>query len=595
MNLPKSNGTIENVVPDFERLTLADYVDEDPRPSFVLDLNSNIDILNSTLHITFTNKAYRAANIKLEHAIRRAQGSTATGSVDFSTTAFAVWAKRAQQTGFFQYQGRSWITTTLFSRWRIVTGELTTSEHAEAEAGRAKKSESYPNNKRSKFASNVVQNISLPERRKLGGLKSSPLDLLIFPDAASQEHCYFVQDFDWSQTSLGSMQDWSPTILTIIMHMLSSSDPCVIFWGPERTIVYNEPYTSLIGALHPTALGASAKVKFGSIWQPFEKLIQGIEQSGCAAKQDTYRSLLNRSGVVEELWFRGTFVPISNLDGQICGIFNHVVEITNEIMSSRRMNTLLKVTEETSTMIAPDRLWQGILASMQTCVDDLPFVAIYSTGQEFHVFDLTDNNSAHVNDSGNWFLQGSVGFPRTHPAVLSTLSLQQDSGLAPALRLLLAANTRHPLMFQEKDGRLPLELFHIDTDPEHEVRISEIVLCSLSPSSGRNTVCLVLAIPAEQRYDEDYQQFVSLLSHRLEDMATSAFLLQKERIRTEQAVAEAERQQEWLSKQLEQQTKEAQASDFRFYNFAKHAPVSLKCSDTILTNRCPGRRLHYWA
>lgn len=566
MNLPKSDGTIQSVIPDFERLTLADYVDEDPRPGFVLDLNSNVDVHNSALPIIFINKAYRAANITFEHNVRRAQQSTVTGDVDPLTTGFTLWAKRAQQNGFFQYQGYSWAATTLFSRWRIITGELTGSRREEAEADQWKKP--------SDLESNVDQNISSPKRCKLEGSEPSPLDVLTFSDPTSREHCRLVQDFDWSRTSLGSMQNWSPTTLTMIMHMLCNSDPCVVLWGPERTMIYNEPYISLIGAIHPAALGASAKVVFGSLWPPFEQLIEGIEQTGFAAKQDTYRSMLNRSGVLEELWFRGTFVPILTLDGQVCGIFENVVEITNEIVSSRRMTTLLKVTEETSTMIAPERLWHGILASMQICAADLPFVAIYSTRQELYIPELSGNTSSHVTNSNDWHLEGSTGFPHDHQAVLSAFNVQDNDGLAPALRLLLASNTGRPLLVRKTDNHLPVELFYVHKDGEHRTHFSGIVLCPLSPSSGRSTVCVAFAIPQEHKYDDEYQQFLSLLSHRLEDMATSAFLLQKERIRTERAVAEAERQQEWLSKQLIQQTKEAQASEFRFFNFAKNAPVS---------------------
>lgn len=574
MNIQESEGKIQERPSDFGRLTLADYVEGDPRPSFVLDLKS-INTVSPVSSIVFTNKAYRAADISLDDNVGQALRSISTGGVDLSTSAFIAWAKRTQLSGFFQYQEHSWTATTLFSRWRVISGESTRDDNEAAGVVQAKRPRIDPKNKHPEPTSNIVQDTYSPEKCKLERPKSGPLDVLRFADSASREHCRLVQDFDWSQTSLGSIESWSPTTLHTVMYMLGNTDPCVVFWGSDRTIVYNEAYISLIGALHPAALGASAKVAFGSFWPPFERLVQGIEQSGFAAKQDTYRSVLDRSGVLEELWFRGTFVPLLNPDGQTCGIFNHVVEITNEVRSSRRLKTLLKVTEATSTMIAPDRLWQGILASMQLCAADLPFVAIYSTGRGSLVSKLAGNVSPDIAEPGDWHLEGSIGFPQGHPAALSTLNLQQDIGLAPALRLLLTSNTGRPLTVRKTDNLLPVEHFHIQTDREHEIGVSEVVLCSLSPSSGKNTVCLAFAIPAEQRYDEEYQQFLSLLSHRLEDMATSAFLLQKERIRTEQAVAEAERQQEWLSRQLIRQTKEAQASEFRFYKFAEHAPVSL--------------------
>lgn len=596
MNTQTSEKRVQEGFLDFERWTLADYVDEDPRPSFVLDLRSNLNIVNSVSSVAFTNKAYRAADITLEEdGTGQALRATPAGGIDLSASAFLAWAKRTRSNGFFQYQGHSWTATTLFSRWRIITGELVENGDEQLEIAPRKKPSRDSKNRQSEPASNVIQIAKLPEKRRLGRSKPSPLDVLRFADSASEEHCCLVRDFDWSQTSLGPIESWPTTTVSSVLYMLATTDPCVIFWGPERTILYNEAYVALIGSLHPAALGASAKVNFGSFWPPFERLCLEIELTGIAAKQDTYRSVLDRSGMLEELWFRGLFTPLSNLDGQVYGIFNHVVEITNEVRSSRRMKTLLKVTEETSTMIAPDRLWQGIVASMQTCAADLPFVAIYSSGRESPIAELPGNNTANAMDSDNWHLEGSVGFPPGHPAALGTLSLQQNTGLAPALRLLLASNTGRPLMIRKTDNHLPAEFFQILVDREHEIDIAAIVLCSLSPSSGKNTVFLAFAIQTEQRYDEEYQQFLSLLSHRIEDMATSAFLLQKERIRTEQAVAQADRQQEWLSNQLVLQTKEAQASEFRFYKFAEHAPVSLRVKHESRTNYRPGRGLHYRA
>lgn len=137
----------------------------------------------------------------------------------------------------------------------------------------------------------------------------------------------------------------------------------------------------------------------------------------------------------------------------------------------------------------------------------------------------------------------------------------------------MASRTGRPLLIRKSDDISPIRHFRSHTDPEAGVDFSGIVLCPISPSSQKNTTFLLFAIQAAQGYDAEYEQFLLLLSRQVEDIATSALLLQNERLRAQQTVAEAERQQEWLSEQLIQQTKEAQASEFGFYNFAEHAPV----------------------
>lgn len=48
--------------------------------------------------------------------------------------------------------------------------------------------------------------------------------------------------FDWSQTPIGSPDNWPHSLRTTVSILLSSRFPMLLFWGPERIQFYNDAF-----------------------------------------------------------------------------------------------------------------------------------------------------------------------------------------------------------------------------------------------------------------------------------------------------------------------------------------------------------------
>src|SRR5579864_4531602 len=61
-----------------------------------------------------------------------------------------------------------------------------------------------------------------------------------------------ISAFDWSQTPIGPIKTWSPSLKMMVRFLLANRFPLLLWWGPEFVQIYNDPYRPILGAKHPT-------------------------------------------------------------------------------------------------------------------------------------------------------------------------------------------------------------------------------------------------------------------------------------------------------------------------------------------------------
>ena len=66
----------------------------------------------------------------------------------------------------------------------------------------------------------------------------------------------------WSATPLGAPISWPEPLKTLVAVMLDARQPMFTAWGPERIMLYNDGYASILGKRHPSALGQT----FAEVW-----------------------------------------------------------------------------------------------------------------------------------------------------------------------------------------------------------------------------------------------------------------------------------------------------------------------------------------
>src|SRR5476649_1013384 len=85
--------------------------------------------------------------------------------------------------------------------------------------------------------------------------KSSDDPTRLGTGSAANEMAGLIGSLDWSPTSVGASESWSPALRLIVSIMCASGLPRAVRWGPDFTLIYNEGYKPILADKHPWALG----------------------------------------------------------------------------------------------------------------------------------------------------------------------------------------------------------------------------------------------------------------------------------------------------------------------------------------------------
>lgn len=137
---------------------------------------------------------------------------------------------------------------------------------------------------------------------------------------------------DWSATSLGPPEDWSPTLRTMVRAALESPFPMTLWCGPDLLLIYNDAYSGALGAKHPRALGRPGSDVWAEIWPDIAPMFDTIRAGGLAAYADDARFVMERaSGPAGVAFFTFSLSPVRDDNGQIVAFLNIVSETTQRV------------------------------------------------------------------------------------------------------------------------------------------------------------------------------------------------------------------------------------------------------------------------
>ncbi|OXA93155.1 PAS domain S-box protein [Flavobacterium hercynium] len=135
---------------------------------------------------------------------------------------------------------------------------------------------------------------------------------------------------DWSKTSLGNPDTWSPSLQTIISVVLNNPFAMYIAWGDDFTQLYNDSFLPILGSSkHPEALGIGAEITFSEIWETISPMFAEV-MKGKAVSHPYLKLILNRNGFDEECYFNFSYSPIKKENGEVGGILVTVIETTEK-------------------------------------------------------------------------------------------------------------------------------------------------------------------------------------------------------------------------------------------------------------------------
>jgi PAS domain S-box-containing protein len=204
-------------------------------------------------------------------------------------------------------------------------------------------------------------------------------ELDYFP--GDDEMSELVRSLDWSATPLGSPENWSQALRTIVRILLANRFPQLLWWGPEYISIYNDAYRPILGRKHPWGLGRPVRECWSEIWNILKPLIDTPFNGGPATWSEDIELQINRAGFVEETHFTVAYSPVPDDTAPtgIGGVLATVHEITEKVVGQRRITILRDLSARGTEAKTAEEACIVSAAALRPHTKDIPFGLFYLT------------------------------------------------------------------------------------------------------------------------------------------------------------------------------------------------------------------------
>lgn len=311
----------------------------------------------------------------------------------------------------------------------------------------------------------------------------------------ASQHVELIKSIDWASTGLGPIQTWPAVFRTMTKFVLVDPNRAVIYWGPDRVMLYNEPFIDMV-ASHPGMMGATYSASYPpELSEASLSIMDYIERSKVSVKISAMECFIERSGFLEEAYFDGVMLPLMDDFGTVRGIYNSCHEVSPQIIYRRRIRMLNGLT--TIPDYHQTSAWTHIIDTLATLERDVTMAVLYRVEE-----------TAGSAISFKLHLEGSLGIEAGHagaPAFIDLLSDEAKGAFVPGLRQ--ARSKGAPVIFKSDDDALPDFLSHDVRWRGFGEPARAIVIVPLLAS--RATIgFLILGTNPRRAYCSLYQQFV---------------------------------------------------------------------------------------
>lgn len=135
--------------------------------------------------------------------------------------------------------------------------------------------------------------------------------------AGGGEMMELIQQYDWSTTPLGGLDQWPLSLRTLVNMMLQAPLPMVIGWGKEHTILHNDAFKALLPD-KTSLLGQPANTALHEMMPAIVPICQSIQTGGPAISVNNQQLPLYRNGEMEHIYCN--YSAVTGDDGEIGGV-----------------------------------------------------------------------------------------------------------------------------------------------------------------------------------------------------------------------------------------------------------------------------------
>ena len=336
----------------------------------------------------------------------------------------------------------------------------------------------------------------------------------------SGEMAAMIRSTDWPETPLGSVETWSPTLRVMVNFLLANRFPQLLWWGSEFCCIYNDAYVPVLGTKHPAALGRPVSEVWNEIWNILKPLIETPFHGGPATWDEDIDLVLIRRGYREETHFTISYSPVpdESVASGIGGVLATVHEITEKVIGERRIAALRELGAESSEAKSAEEACFNaakILAGRRT---DIPFVMLY----------LIEPGEERAR------LVGSAGVDPADPGVFSTFeNVGSPSNPWPIGSMIKMEQIQ---LVDDISGKLATIPGSVWGEPV----VSAAVVPLRSTKAHRLAGFMIVGLSPRSQFDENYRNFLELMSTQIATAIASGRAYEEERQRA-QALAEIDR------------------------------------------------------
>ncbi|HLV68277.1 MAG TPA: ATP-binding protein [Polyangiaceae bacterium] len=183
-----------------------------------------------------------------------------------------------------------------------------------------------------------------------------------------------VRSKDWSRTSLGPIDYWPRSLRSYVDLILEMPTAAVLLWGPDQVQIHNEGFAALVGESNSRCLGRPYRECWPEAHAMLDPWIQKVLTTGVSMRVTRVPLTVTRHGFHEEAYFAVALSPLRNDDGAVSGIFQHVTEVTELVLSERRAETLRRLV---STLAAANGTTEAAARVLSSNREDVPYFAVY--------------------------------------------------------------------------------------------------------------------------------------------------------------------------------------------------------------------------
>ncbi len=325
---------------------------------------------------------------------------------------------------------------------------------------------------------------------------------------------------DWSKTALGSPESWSPALRMMANFLLANRFPQLLWWGPQFCSLYNDAYIPILGAKHPWALGRPVSEVWKEIWHVLQPLIETPFYGGPATWMEDIPLEINRRGFFEETHFTIAYSPVPDetVPSGIGGVLATVHEITDKVIGERRVHALRELGAHSAEPKSAEEACSNVGKTLSSFPKDIPFLLLY----------LLDEKEPTAKRAC------CLGVDPNDRACPQSIDLHSHSEEIWPLSITRA--TEQIQLVENLKGKFEFPPQGLWTDAPTMTAVVPIRSNIQHQLAG----FMVAGISSRIRFDQNYRDFLELMSNQIATMIANACAHEQERKRAE-ALAELDR------------------------------------------------------